>query len=246
MNGSVSAMKTNNIRAVAFDADDTLWALQNHFLDVEREYCQLLAPFGDSEKITASLFETEMANMADLGYGCKAFIISLVENAVKVSEGRVEARVIGEIVKLGKRLLHVDASPLDGVEQTLSHLHGIKRADGFRRYRLAVFTKGELMDQENKLRRSGLLRFFDVVSIVSDKTPEAYHALCSQFAVNPDELLMVGNSFKSDIAPALAIGAYAAHIPFHTNWAHETTEEFEHERLWRISNFSEILDILNP
>ena len=99
MNGSVSAMKTSNIRAVAFDADDTLWALQNHFLDVEREYCQLLAPFGDSEKITASLFETEMSNMADLGYGCKAFIISLVENAVKVSEGRVEARVIGEIVK---------------------------------------------------------------------------------------------------------------------------------------------------
>lgn len=102
------------------------------------------------------------------------------------------------------------------------------------------------MDQENKLRRSGLLRFFDVVSIVSDKTPEAYHTLCSQLAVNPDELLMVGNSFKSDIAPALAIGAYAAHKPFHTNWAHETTEEFEHERLWRISHFSEILDILNP
>lgn len=242
---SVSAMETSNIRAVAFDADDTLWALQNHFFDVEREYCQLLSPFGDSEKITSSLFSMEMANMADLGYGCKAFIISLVENAVKVSEGMVEASVIGEIVKLGKRLLHVDACPLHGVEQTLSLLHDLKHADGSRRYRLAVFTKGELMDQENKLRRSGLLRFFDVVSIVSDKTPEAYHALCSQLAINPDQLLMVGNSFKSDIAPALAIGAYAAHIPFHTNWAHETTEEFEHDRLWRISNFSEILDILN-
>lgn len=201
--------KLENIKAIAFDADDTLWALQNYFEDVEDEYCDLLSEFGSKEEISASLFEMENANMEDLGYGAKAFTISLVENAVKVSEGRVSARVIDQIVKLGKSLLHLDAKPLPEVEETLSQLG---------KYKLAVFTKGELKDQENKLWRSGLQRFFDVVSIVSDKTPEAYRHLCKDLEVIPRELVMVGNSFKSDIAPALKIGASAIHIPFHTTW----------------------------
>ena len=100
------------------------------------------------------------------------------------------------------------------------------------------------MDQENKLWRSGLQRYFDVVTIVSDKTPKAYHRLCRELDVTPDELVMVGNSFKSDIAPALKIGASAVHIPFHTTWAHEKTEEFEHPKLRHISRFEELLDIL--
>lgn len=227
--------KLNHIKAVAFDADDTLWALQNYFEDVEDKYCDLLTDFGSKEEISASLFETECGNMEDLGYGAKAFTISLVENAIKISNGQVSAQVIGRIVKLGKTLLHLDAKPLEGVESTL---------DSLRNYKLAVFTKGELKDQENKLWRSGLRRFFDVVSIVSDKTPEAYRHLCKDLEVTPGELVMVGNSFKSDIAPALKIGASAIHIPFHTTWAHEKTEEFNHERLRRITHFSEILEIL--
>ena len=230
--------KLDDIKAIAFDADDTLWALQNHFEGVEDEYCDLLADYGSKEEISAALFETESGNMADLGYGVKAFIISLVENAIKVSEGKASARLIGRIVEVGKSLLHVDAKPLEGVEKTLAKLSERKE------YRLAVFTKGELMDQENKLWRSGLQRYFDVVSIVSDKTPEAYRHLCKELEVSPEQLVMVGNSFKSDIAPALKIGASAIHIPFHTIWAHEKTEEFNHERLRRISHFEEILEIL--
>ncbi len=227
--------KLNHIKAIAFDADDTLWALQNYFEDVEDKYCELLSDFASKEEISASLFETECSNMEDLGYGAKAFTISLIENAIKISDGDVSAKVIGRIVNLGKTLLHLDAKPLEGVESTL---------DLLRNYKLAVFTKGELKDQENKLWRSGLRRFFDVVSIVSDKTPEAYRHLCKDLEVLPEELVMVGNSFKSDIAPALKIGASAIHIPFHTTWAHEKTEEFNHERLRRISHFSEILEIL--
>lgn len=251
--------KLDDIKAIAFDADDTLWALQNHFEDVEDEYCDLLADYGSKEEISAALFETESGNMADLGYGVKAFIISLVENAIKVSEGKASARLIGRIVEVGKSLLHVDAKPLEGVEKTLAKLRerrlsnnseasdasiASKEGASDRKYRLAVFTKGELMDQENKLWRSGLQRYFDVVSIVSDKTPEAYRHLCKELEVSPEQLVMVGNSFKSDIAPALKIGASAIHIPFHTIWAHEKTEEFNHERLRRISHFEEILEIL--
>lgn len=234
--------KLKNIRAIAFDADDTLWALQNYFEDVEHEYCQLLAEYGKEKEISAALFETESKNMPDLGYGCKAFTISLVENAVKVSHGKVEANVIAQIVDLGKSLLHLDAKPLEGVEQTLARIREEKNGAGERKYRLAVFTKGELMDQENKLWRSGLQRYFDVVNIVSDKKPEAYRHLCKDLEVEPEELLMVGNSFKSDIAPALSIGCSAIHIPFHTTWAHEKVEEFEHPKLRRISRFDELLD----
>lgn len=238
-----------NIKAIAFDADDTLWALQNYFEDVEHEYCELLSEYGSEKEISAALFETESKNMPDLGYGCKAFIISLVENAVKVSHGKVAANVMGQIVDLGKSLLHLDAKPLEGVEETLARIRDMKQ-DGLvqdknkRKYQLAVFTKGELMDQENKLWRSGLQRYFDVVSIVSDKKPEAYRYLCKDLAVEPEELLMVGNSFKSDVAPALKIGASAVHIPFRTTWAHEQTEEFEHPKLRRISRFEELLEIL--
>lgn len=231
--------KLDKIKAIAFDADDTLWALQNYFEDVEHEYCELLSDFGSEKEISAALFDMEAKNMSDLGYGCKAFTISLVENAIKVSRGKVEANVIAQIVDLGKSLLHLDAKPLEGVEQTLARIREMKE-----KYKLAVFTKGELMDQENKLWRSGLQRYFDVVSIVSDKKPEAYRRLCKELEVQPDELLMVGNSFKSDVAPALKIGASAVHIPFHTTWAHEKVEEFEHPKLRRIKRFEELLEIL--
>lgn len=229
-----------DIRAIAFDADDTLWALQEYFEEVEHEYCELLSEYGKEKEISAALLETESGNMADLGYGCKAFTISLVENAVKVSKGKVSAYVIAQIIGLGKSLLHLDAKPLEGVEETLALLHE-KKKEG-RGLKLAVFTKGELQDQENKLWRSGLQRYFDVVSIVSDKKSEAYRRLCRELDVQPSELVMVGNSFKSDIAPALSIGCSAIHIPAQSIWAHEKTEEYEHPKLRRISYFKEILD----
>ena len=232
------------IKAIAFDADDTLWALQNYFEDVEHEYCELLAEYGDEKQISAALLDMEASNMEDLGYGCKAFTISMVENAVKVSHGKVEAQVIAQIVGLGKSLLHLDAKPFEGVAETLERLHELKDQRGNRKYKLAVFTKGELKDQENKLWRSGLQRYFDVVSIVSDKTPEAYHRLCKELEVSPGQLVMVGNSFKSDIAPALKIGASAIYIPYQKTWAHEKVEEFDHKHLHRISHFSEITSIL--
>lgn len=228
----------DSLRAIAFDADDTLWACQPYFDSVERAYCALLADYGSAAEISASLFETETANMPELGYGCKAFTISLVETAIRVSGGRVPAATVSRIVELGRSLLRLNATPLEGVAETLERL----KASG--KYRLAVFTKGELLDQENKLRRSGLWRFFDHVAIVSDKTEAAYGDLCRALAVKPHELMMVGNSFKSDIAPALAVGCAAVHVPFHAIWEHERTQEFPHERLRRIGCMEELPKLL--
>ena len=155
-----------NIKAIAFDADDTLWDNEPFFLEVEKEMCKILSPFGTAKEISAQLVETEMANMDDYGYGAMAFTLSLVENAVKVSHGQVSATDIARIVELGRTLLRLKATPLEGVEETLRHL----KADS--RYRLAIFTKGELLTQEHKIQRSGLLPYFDNILIVSDKTEQ--------------------------------------------------------------------------
>ena len=234
------------IKVIAFDADDTLWDCQSYFSEVERQYCKLLAPYCDAEKVTAALFQTEMRNMAELGYGCKAFTLSLIENAISITDGRITAKEIGEVLALGRSLLHLTAEPLPEVRETLSALDPRPSTlNPQPTYRLAVLTKGDLIDQRNKLRRSGLEPFFDHVSIVADKTEDEYRQLCKDMDIKPEELLMVGNSFKSDIEPALAIGAYAAYIPFHVTWAHEHTETYDHERLVTLSRFSELCYLLN-
>lgn len=231
-------MRTNDILVIAFDADDTLWDCQSHFENVERDYCRLLAEYGDSDDISSRLFRTEATNMELLGYGTKAFTLSLVENAVNISQGKVSAKTIGKIIELGKSLLYLPATPLPGVRETLRAIRSLNR------YRLALFTNGELLDQENKLQRSGLAPFFSHVEIVCDKTPAHYRALCHHLNISPERLLMVGNSFRSDIAPALNIGAHAAYIPFHVTWQLELTDEFDHPHLTRLKQFGDIMSIL--
>ena len=220
-------------KVIAFDADDTLWDCQSYFEQVENRLYQLIAPY--CENPAAELFKTESGNMADLGYGCKAFTISIIETALRVAGSHVDASQLSELLAACKQLLQLPATPLPGVEETLERIDG---------YRKVCFTKGELQDQENKLKRSGPLRYFDDVEITSDKGQKEFLALCDHQQIHPSELLMVGNSLKSDIAPALAIGAWAIHIPFHVTWQLEHFEEFDHERLKKIEQFSELLNYL--
>lgn len=222
-------------KVIAFDADDTLWDCQSHFEAVESAYCEMLSPWGDEKYISSELFKTETENMEELGYGCKAFTLSLVENAVKVSKGTISADLLLRIQEAGRSLLRLPATPLPGVDETLKALRNAGK------YRMVVFTKGEIQDQENKLRRSGLWEFFDRVDVVANKTPRHYRELCEDLNISIDELLMVGNSFRSDIEPVLAIGGYAIHVPFEVVWAHEHMEAYEHEHLLTCSKFSELM-----
>ena len=231
-------MTIENIKLVAFDADDTLWDCQSHFEAVEREYCRILTEYGSPEHISTELFRTESANMAELGYGSKAFTLSLVENAVLVSGGKVDALTLLRIQQLGRSLLNIPATPLEGVEDTLKAIRAMAK------YKMVVFTKGEILDQENKLRRSGLWDYFDRVEVVADKTPRQYRELCAMFGIGISELLMVGNSFKSDIEPVLRLGGQAVHIPFKVTWAHEQTEEFDHQNLARISSITQLPELM--
>ena len=226
-----------DIRVIAFDADDTLWDCQSHFEAVENHLYGLIAPY--CETPAKELFQTESGNMADLGYGCKAFTISIIETALRVAGDHLSTEQLSDLLSHSKSLLHLPATPLPEVEETLQRLQAYP-------YRLVVFTKGELQDQENKLHRSGLARYFSHVEITSNKTEQEFQQLCEHLDILPSQLLMVGNSLKSDIAPALTIGASAIHIPFHVTWQLEHSEDIEHERLVKITHFNEILQILNP
>jgi putative hydrolase of the HAD superfamily len=236
-----------HIKVIAIDADDTLWDCQSYFEQVEEHLYSLIAPYCDQPKL--ELFNTESANMADLGYGCKAFTISIVETALRVGGDHVSSSQLSDLLAHCKELLQLPATPLPGVEETLRALRERLETDSEATAanaqgggtRLVCFTKGELQDQENKLRRSGLLRYFDDVEITSDKTQREFLALCEHQHCHPSELLMVGNSLKSDVAPALAIGAWAVHIPFHVTWQLEHTEDFDHERMIKIERFSDLL-----
>ena len=231
-------MRKDEIKVIAFDADDTLWDCQSWFDDVERRCCELLSPWATAREVSQGLFETERQNLSLTGYGTKAFTLSLIENAVRVSGGQLTGDVVMQLIDMGKSLLRFPTTPLPEVEETLRELATR------RHHRLVVFTKGELMDQEAKLQRSGLEGFFSHVETVSNKTVKEYRQLCENLDVAPEQTLMVGNSFRSDIAPALESGAWAAHIPYHVVWELEKSEEYPHERLYKMARFSELLDIV--
>jgi len=230
-------------KVIAFDADDTLWDCQSYFEAVENRLYALIAPYCTDP--ARELFNTESGNMADLGYGCKAFTISIIETALRVGGEHISAEQLTGLLQHCKQLLRLPATPLPGVESTLRQLNDDRAADLHPSPRLVVFTKGELQDQENKLKRSGLLKYFDDVEITSDKGQREFLALCEHQQCHPSELLMVGNSLKSDIAPALAIGAWAVHVPFYVTWQLEHSDDIDHERLWKISQFSDLLNIVS-
>ena len=224
-----------NLRVIAFDADDTLWDCQSHFEAVEKHLYELIAPYCDDP--AHELFVTESGNMADLGYGCKAFTISIIETALRVGGAHLTHTQLSDLLQDSKQLLHLPATPLPEVEDTLKRLQAYP-------YRLVVFTKGELQDQENKLYRSHLDKYFSHVEITSNKTETEFSQLCEHLDIQPSQMVMVGNSLKSDIAPALNIGAWAIHIPFHVTWQLEHSEDIEHPRLTKITHFNEILKLL--
>lgn len=228
----------DEIKVLAFDADDTLWDCQSWFDDVERRCCELLSPWATPREVSEGLVNTERKNLSLTGYGTKAFTLSLIENAVRVTREQLTGDIVQQLLDMGKELLEFPTTPLPEVEETL------KRLAEQRRYRLVVFTKGELMDQEAKLQRSGLEQYFSHMETVSNKTEREYRQLCENLGVAPEQTIMIGNSFRSDMAPALAAGAWAVHIPYHVVWAMEKSEEFPHERLRKIEHFSEILDVL--
>jgi len=205
------------LKVIAFDADDTLWVNEPYFRETEDKFCSLLEDYLPHHTVSQELFKTEMQNIVLYGYGIKGFMLSMVETALRISNNTVNLATIEKVIQYGKDLLEKPIELLDGLEEAL---HLLKN-----KYRLVVATKGDLLDQERKLRKSGLEHYFHHIEIMSDKQEADYNKLIKHLDIKPEEFLMIGNSIKSDVLPVLAIGGHAVHIPYHTTWAHEKGEQ---------------------
>lgn len=226
-----------NIKTVGFDADDTLWVNETYFRNAEEKFAGLLDKYETKNQIDQELFKTEIRNLELYGYGIKGFMLSMIESALELSNNRVSQATITEILNIGKEMLLHPVELLDGVEQVLEALKD--------KYRLIVLTKGDLLDQERKLEKSGLSQYFHHVEVLSDKKEENYKNLLEHLEIPVEEFLMIGNSLKSDILPIINIGAKAVHIPFHTTWQHEEVQIGEHNNdHLTLSTISDILEYL--
>jgi putative hydrolase of the HAD superfamily len=226
------------IKVIAFDADDTLWVNETIFRDAEKQFINLLTDFAEKETISKKLFEIEMQNLDLYGYGLKSFILSMIEAACVISDNKVSNKVINQIIAMGKKLIDHPVQLLEGVETVLKSL---EETD----YKVIVATKGDLLDQERKLERSNLGKYFHHVEVMSEKKEANYLKLLKHLDISPEEFLMVGNAFKSDVLPVLNIGGSAVHVPFHTTWAHEVGNEQEAEKDFHsVEKITEILELL--
>ena len=219
------------IRILGFDADDTLWHNETIFHLSEQRFMELLGDHADPDHLAERLIATERKNLRLYGYGIKGFTLSMIETALAVSDGTLPSAVVGELMAIGREMLEHPVEPMPGVAETLRRL----KDDG---HRLVVITKGDLLDQEQKIARSGLAELFDAVEIVSEKSATTYQRIFGRFGAGEGEAVMVGNSAVSDILPALQAGYWGFHIPYHITWAHERAEIPEdaprHRRLERI------------
>ncbi|UMQ42538.1 HAD family hydrolase [Chryseobacterium sp. Y16C] len=227
----------NNITVIAFDADDTLWINEPYFQEAEKEFCILLEDYLPQHSVSQELFKTEINNLHLYGYGVKGFMLCMIETVSKVSNGTAPLSLINKTIEIGHELLQKPVELLDGVTETLEHLK--------EKYRLVVATKGDLLDQERKLKKSGLQEYFHHIEIMSDKKESDYQKLLKHLDCKPENFLMLGNSIKSDILPVLEIGGSAAHIPYHVTWVHEQHDlNIEYSNFMELEKLNDILDYL--
>ncbi|MDY0781646.1 HAD family hydrolase [Tenacibaculum sp. IB213877] len=227
-----------NIKVIAFDADDTLWVNETYFREAEVKFAKLLSIYETENKIDQELFKTEIDNLKLYGYGVKGFMLSMIECALELSNYKINQKTLQQIIEIGKEMLEKPIELLNGVEEVLQKLSP--------KYKLIVATKGDLLDQERKLEKSGILKYFHHVEVMSEKKPKDYKRLIKHLDIKPKELLMIGNSLKSDVLPLLSVGASAIHVPFHTTWAHETVTEKEQNgaEYKTLSNIQEVLTLV--
>ncbi len=229
-----------NIKIIGFDADDTLWINEPYFYDTTRRFCALLAGYADCHQVEQTLYQTEVSNIQIYGYGAKSFILSMVETALHLSNHRVDGQVVGEILQLGKSLINKPVELIDGIKHVLEELNR-------QNYMLVVATKGDLLDQQRKLKKSGLADYFHHVEIMSEKKESDYSRMLERLEIDPESFVMVGNSLKSDIIPVLNLGAHGIHVPFHTTWQHEEVDDsvIPSSRYKEVDQVSQILKFLS-
>ncbi len=231
-------MTTRTLTTIGFDADDTLWQNEQFYRLTETHFTELLSDYAEGAVVSDRLLAAEKRNLQHYGFGIKGFTLSMIETAIEITEGNVPASVIAQILDTGRDLLSHPVETLPEVRETLAAL-----AD---HYLLVLITKGDLFDQERKLAQSGLGDFFHAVEIVSDKTAVTYRRIFSKIGGGPERAMMVGNSLKSDIVPAIAAGSYGVFVPHELTWVLEHVEEpTEAPRFRKIERLGELRSVID-
>lgn len=221
-----------SITTVGLDADDTLWHNETVFRLTQARFLELLGEH-ETTIVEARLAEVEQRNLRLYGYGIKGFTLSMIETAMELCNGDAPGSVIREILAAGREMISHPVETLPGVDAAVAALS--------ERYRLVLITKGDLLDQERKLAASGLGDLFAAVEIVSEKDRMTYERVFARHGTGASEAVMVGNSMKSDVLPALEAGAFAVHIPYAVTWAHELAAAPEdHDRYSALQAFGEL------
>jgi putative hydrolase of the HAD superfamily len=227
------------LKLVAFDADDTLWHNERLFIDVQARFLELISRHTDPDIVRQRLYETEIANLGHYGYGVKSFTLSMIETAIDLSDGRVTGDDIERILRLGREMILAPIDLLDGVHEVVSGLSEV--------HDLMVLTKGDLLDQESKIARSGLGDFFAHVEVVSRKDRAIYESLIDGYGVRPGEFAMIGNSLRSDILPVAEMGGHAIFVPYETTWEHENVppEQLKQTRFHSVESIRDVPDLIS-
>ncbi len=207
---------TSRLTTVGFDADDTLWQNEQFYQMTQARFLEMLKEHTDGEQLPDRLLAVMMRNIKTYGFGIKSFTLSMVETAIEVTDGRAPASVIAEILAAGREMAAHPVDVLPHARETLEALAG--------RYRLVLITKGDLFDQERKIAESGLGNLFQAIEIVSDKNRATYERAFSRHGDGPASSMMIGNSLKSDVLPALAAGSWGVYVPHDLTWAYEHAE----------------------
>jgi putative hydrolase of the HAD superfamily len=222
------------LKVIAFDADDTLWHNEAFFREAEDKFCALLEDYLPQHTVARELLQTEIKNIELYGYGIKAFMLSMIETAIRITDRKISNANIEKIVGFGQELLSKPVEIIDGVEDVLQSLRG--------KYRLVMATKGDLLDQERKLKKSGLEKYFHHIEIMSEKKEDDFKKLIRHLDIPSAEFAMIGNSLKSDVLPVLNLGGYGFHVPYHITWAHERVEaKIESDRFKQLESIRDLL-----
>ena len=227
----INTLTDHEIEVIGFDADDTLWKNEDLFFEAQNEIKGILKQ--NSNNFDNELLKTEKSNLDFYGYGIKGFILSIIETSAKNPHEELKIESINQIIKLGKKMLNAPVNLIEDVEKVLSILS--------KKYKLILITKGDLLDQERKIKKSKLEKYFKHKKIVSEKNKQTYLNILDDLKIEPRHFLMVGNSFKSDVLPVLEIGGNGIHIPYKILWAHESINTKKYSK--RYIKLDKILDL---
>lgn len=232
MNARPAIPRIDRLDVVAFDADDTLWLSEDSFVHAEHRFASLLEPYvPDGVEPDAALRATERADLSVTGYGVKAFTLSMVRAAITISNGRVPAAAILELIDIGRSMLLEPVRLLPHVPEVLATVSA--------NVRTIMITKGDLVHQTRKVRTSGIDHHFDDIEIVLEKDVDTYRKILHGLGVAPERFCMVGNSVRSDVLPVMAIGGHAVHVPYHITWEMERVEDYD-EDVIELSSISDV------